>query len=140
MRVGLARRNADSRADSGPGLTRNLTMFAPASITSWHAHVYFDGASRDAAWALRETINVDLAGLMEMGRFHEKPVGPHPMWSYQLAIAALNFAQVLGWLTLNHGPLDVFVHPNTGDDLRDHRDCALWLGRSHQLDLAALNA
>ena len=34
--------------------------------------------------------------------------------------------------------LDVFVHPNTGDELRDHRDCALWLGRSHALNLAAL--
>jgi DOPA 4,5-dioxygenase len=30
------------------------------------------------------------------------------------------------------------VHPNTGDALRDHRDSALWLGRSHTLNLAAL--
>ncbi|MBI3367990.1 MAG: hypothetical protein HY021_05950 [Burkholderiales bacterium] len=60
----------------------------PSAIASWHAHVYFDGASRDAAWALRELINIELAGRMEMGRFHEKPVGPHPMWSYQLALPA----------------------------------------------------
>lgn len=111
---------------------------AASTITSWHAHVYFDAASRDAAWALREVINVELAGQMEMGRFHERPVGPHPMWSYQLAIPAADVAQVLAWLTLNHGALDVFVHPNTGDELRDHRDCALWLGRSHSLNLAAL--
>jgi DOPA 4,5-dioxygenase len=25
-------------------------------IKDWHAHVYFDAASRDAAWALRERI------------------------------------------------------------------------------------
>lgn len=110
----------------------------PATITSWHAHVYFDASSRYAAWALREHIQTHLNGLFEMGRFHEKPVGPHPMWSYQLAVPAVNFSAVLGWLTLNHGALDVFVHPNTGDDLRDHRDCALWLGRSHALNLAAL--
>jgi aromatic ring-cleaving dioxygenase len=109
-------------------------------IESWHAHVYFDGDSRDAAWRLREVILVELAGLMEMGRFHEKPVGPHPMWSYQLAFAASGFSQVVGWLTLNHGALDVFVHPNTGDELRDHRDSALWLGRSHALNLGALTA
>jgi aromatic ring-cleaving dioxygenase len=115
-------------------------MLQPSSIESWHAHVYFDAASRDAAWALREVINVELAGQMEMGRFHERPVGPHPMWSYQLAIQAGNFHQVLGWLTLNHGVLDVFVHPNTGDEMRDHRDCALWLGGSHVLDLSALKA
>jgi len=110
----------------------------PSTIDSWHAHVYFEASSREAAWSLRESIRVELAGRMEMGRFHEKPVGPHPMWSYQLAIPAASFAHVVGWLALNHGALDVFVHPNTGDELRDHRDCALWLGRSHTLNLAAL--
>ena len=54
-----------------------------AQIKDWHAHVYFDPASRDAAWALRERIEKDFD--IEMGRFHEKPVGPHPMFSYQVA-------------------------------------------------------
>ena len=110
----------------------------PSLIESWHAHVYFDAASRDAAWSLRTTIEAALAGHIELGRFHEKPVGPHPMWSYQLAFPAAVFAHVVGWLALNHGALDVFIHPNTGDELRDHRDCALWLGRSYALNLAAL--
>ena len=64
----------------------------PSIIDSWHAHVYFDASSRDAAWALRETIEAELAGRMEMGRFHERPLGPHPMWSYQLAFPAAGFA------------------------------------------------
>lgn len=115
-----------------------MDLLHPSLITSWHAHVYFEAASRAAAWALRETIEVELAGQMQMGRFHEKPVGPHPMWSYQLAVPAASFAQVLAWLALNHGELDVFVHPNTGNALRDHRDCAIWLGQSHVLNLAAL--
>ena len=118
-----------------------MTPLDPATtIDSWHAHVYFDAPRRDAAWALREIIVTALAGLMEMGRFHERPVGPHPMWSYQLAFAPAQFAVVVGWLTLNRGALDVFVHPNTGDELADHRDRALWLGRSHALNLAALGA
>ena len=113
-------------------------MLDPSIIDSWHAHVYFDASSRDAAQALRETIARELAGRVELGRFHEKPVGPHPAWSYQLAFAAANFAAVVGWLALNHGALDVFMHPNTGDELRDHRDSALWLGKSYTLNLAAL--
>jgi aromatic ring-cleaving dioxygenase len=111
---------------------------APSSIDSWHAHVYFDASSRDLAWSLREVIQVELAGLFEMGRFHEKPLGPHPMWTYQMAFPPSSFSHIVGWLTLNHGALDVFVHPNTGDELRDHRDCALWLGKSHTLDLSVL--
>ena len=46
----------------------------PSTIQSWHAHVYFDADSRDAAWSLREVIEAELAGRIEMGRFHEKPV------------------------------------------------------------------
>jgi DOPA 4,5-dioxygenase len=115
-----------------------MPTLEPSTIDSWHAHVYFDASTRDAAWALRGIIEAQMAGRIEMGRFHEKPVGPHPMWSYQLAFAAAEFSHVVSWLALNHGALDVFVHPNTGDALRDHRDSALWLGRSHTLNLAAL--
>ena len=32
------------------------------------------------------------------------------------------------------------VTPITGFELRDHRDWALWLGRSHPLDLSVLDA
>jgi aromatic ring-cleaving dioxygenase len=116
-----------------------MQIHDPSRIQSWHAHVYFDASTRDAASLLRETIATELAGRAEIGRFHEKPVGPHPQWSYQLAIPVADFTQVLGWLVLNHGHLDVFIHPNTDDPLRDHRDAALWLGRSHELNLGALD-
>ena len=109
-----------------------------SKIDSWHAHIYFDAATRDAAWAFRELTAVRFAGQAQVGRFHERPVGPHPQWSYQLEFAPREFADIVGWLALNHGVLDVFVHPNTDDELRDHRDCAIWLGHSHQLNLAAL--
>ena len=109
-----------------------------ASIESWHAHVYFDADSRDAALAFRELLGAALAGRVSIGRFHERPVGPHPRWSYQLAFEPDQFATVVGWLALNHGSLDVFLHPNTGDALRDHRDSAIWIGRAWALDLKAL--
>ena len=116
----------------------DMDDIAPLRIESWHAHVYFDAASRDAAWALREAIAAGLGQAVSLGRFHERPVGPHPMWSYQMTIPPNAFGAVVGWLTLHHGALDVFIHPNTGDALRDHRDRALWLGNSHALDLAAV--
>jgi aromatic ring-cleaving dioxygenase len=108
-------------------------------IESWHAHVYFDAASSAAARVFRDEVTAQFGGRIEMGRFHEREVGPHPRWSYQIAFAPAEFSGVVGWLALNHGALDVFVHPNTGDELRDHRDCALWLGRSHALRLEALS-
>ena len=113
-------------------------MLDVSRITSWHAHVYFDADSRDAAFQFRGLVTEKFGDSVEMGRFHERPVGPHPQWSYQIAFAPDEFANVVGWLALNHGALDVFVHPNTGDELRDHRDCAIWLGRSYTLDLRAV--
>lgn len=105
-------------------------------IQDWHAHVYFDAASRDAAWALRERI--EQAFDIEMGRFHEKPVGPHPRFSYQVLFRNDQLGPLLSWLALNRGDLTVFVHPNTGQQLADHRDRALWLGRQETLDLSVL--
>ena len=118
-------------------------MKAPAyldvsRIASWHAHVYFDAVSRDAAWAFRADVTARFGATVELGRFHERDVGPHPRWSYQIAFAPDRFADVVSWLALNHGTLDVFVYPNTDDELRDHRDCAIWLGRSYALRLDAL--
>ena len=116
--------------------TMNPTEFPV--VQSWHAHVYFDAASRDAAFALRERIVAEFGNRIEMGRFHEKPVGPHPCWSYQVAFLPVELAPLLTWLALHHGEHEVFVHPNTGETLRDHRDRAIWIGRSHALNLAAL--
>ncbi|WP_375507515.1 DOPA 4,5-dioxygenase family protein [uncultured Caballeronia sp.] len=107
-------------------------------VVSWHAHVYFNASTRDAAWQLREEIASRLGDTLQLGRFHEKPVGPHPQWSYQLAFEPGQFAVIVEWLTLNHGSLDVFIHPNTGNALRDHRDAAVWIGHSHELVLSSL--
>jgi DOPA 4,5-dioxygenase len=101
------------------------------TIADWHAHIYFDAVSRDAAAELQ-------SGALRLGRFHERPVGPHPMWSFQLGFGGDLLAPMLAWLTLNHGALDVFMHPNTGDALVDHRDSAVWIGRSHELVLKSL--
>ncbi|MBS0220640.1 MAG: DOPA 4,5-dioxygenase family protein [Proteobacteria bacterium] len=108
----------------------------PEQIKDWHAHIYFDPASRDAAWALRERIEKTFD--INMGRFHEKPVGPHPRFSYQVHFRNDQLAALLSWLAVNRDDLTVFVHPNTGEALEDHRDRAIWLGQQVPLVLDAL--
>jgi aromatic ring-cleaving dioxygenase len=113
-----------------------VAVMTPEQIKDWHAHVYFDPASRDAAWALRERIEKSFD--IEMGRFHEKPVGPHPRFSYQVHFRNDQLAPFLSWLAVSRGDLTVFVHPNTGEALEDHRDRAIWLGCQVPLNLDAL--
>ena len=107
-----------------------------AAIRGYHAHVYYDADSKPAAAALREAIEARFD--IRMGRWHDRPVGPHPRWSYQVAFEPPLFAEIVPWLALNRGDLVIFIHPETGDDLPDHRDRALWLGDYLELNLDAL--
>ena len=103
------------------------------SYDQYHAHVYFDGNSIEKAASLcREAgelfdINV--------GRVHQKPIGPHPCRSCQLAFDKTQFDQLIPWLEHNRGDLTVLIHGLTGNDLKDHTENASWLGKSVPLNL-----
>ena len=108
-----------------------------SDIQSYHAHVYFDADTVDQARALCEAARDQF--VVDMGRVHEKPLGPHPMWSCPLAFAPEVFDALVPWLALNRDGLIVFTHPNTGDALKDHRDHAIWMGTGLQLNLDIFN-
>lgn len=105
-------------------------------VRAYHAHVYFDAAQRGRAVRLRQELGRRFA--VRIGGMHDRPVGPHPQAMFQAVFAAADFGRVVPWLMQHRDGLDVLVHPDTGDDLADHRDRALWLGRSLRLDLDTL--
>jgi len=110
-----------------------------SKITGYHAHVYYpDAASREQAAALRQAIETKFE--VRMGRWRDEPVGPHPLPMYQVAFDAALFAEIVPWLMLNRNGLIIFVHPETGDDVPDHRDFPLWLGQKLDLNMAFLEA
>jgi aromatic ring-cleaving dioxygenase len=109
---------------------------APSTIRGFHAHIYFGPATVEQARrqcsAAAEKFDVT------MGRVHEKPVGPHPDWSCQLAFKPEVFGKLIPWLAMHRGGLVVFVHPISDNQLIDHRDRALWMGAVRPLDLSVL--
>lgn len=107
-----------------------------ADIQSYHAHVYYEPATRDAAARLRAWLEQRFP--VRLGRWHDAPVGPHTSAMYQVAFEADAFATIVPWLALNHAGLSVLVHPLTGDDLADHTEHALWLGPPRAIDERAL--
>ena len=109
---------------------------AIAAIRGYHAHVYYDDGSRERAAWLRDALAARFA--VEIGRWHDRPVGPHPGPSYQVAFPPALFGEIVPWLALNRGGLVVLVHPDTGDPVPDHQDHTLWLGAKLDLDLDAL--
>ena len=61
-------------------------------ITSFHAHVYFDTASSDAAARVRDSLGARF--YVQLGRWHELPIGPHPKGMYQVAFSPLSLARL----------------------------------------------
>jgi DOPA 4,5-dioxygenase len=108
-----------------------------AGIHSYHAHIYYDPATREVAAALREELE-RLFPSAQLGRWHDRPVGPHPRASYQVEFAPELFARIVPYLMLHRRELVVFLHPETGRPRDDHQHHALWLGAMLPLDLTIL--
>lgn len=103
------------------------TTPAPDRIRDYHAHIYYDGSSRERAAVLRGKIAAAFPEAV-IGRWHDEPVGPHPQSMYQVAFPVAMFASLMPWLMLNRDGLIILVHPGTGNGYADHTKHAAWLG------------
>src|SRR5688572_7793279 len=84
-------------------------------LKGYHAHVYFDTATRQIAERLRDAIVSNFA--VEAGAFCDEPRGPHPIPQFS-----------------------VVVHPLTESNYDDHTVYAMWLGTPVALRLDRLSA
>jgi len=110
-----------------------------ATITAWHAHVYYDAQdpeSRARAARLRERVEARFPA--RMGRWHDVPVGPHPSAMYQIAFSSELFPGLAPFLMLNRDGLTVLLHPETGRPRDDHTLHAAWLGAVLPLETGTL--
>ncbi|WLF80921.1 hypothetical protein PVL30_004714 [Lodderomyces elongisporus] len=56
-------------------------------------------------------------------------IGPHPTQFWEADVLRPEvFIKVFSWFQLHHGNLSVLIHPQTGDDYKDHFERAVWLG------------
>jgi aromatic ring-cleaving dioxygenase len=109
-----------------------------AKISGYHAHIYYDSRSRGGAERIRRALPRRFK--VELGRWHDEPIGPHPQSMYQVKFRASEFARIVPWLMLNRGGLSILVHPESGDDYQDHAFNALWLGEKLALRLEVFRA
>ena len=103
----------------------------------YHAHVYFDAATRPIAEQLRNTILSTFK--CEAGAFADEPRGPHPIPQFNIIFEAPEFQKLVPWLMYNREGLNVLVHPLSESNYDDHSKLALWLGTPVPLRLERLS-
>ena len=106
-------------------------------LKGYHAHVYYDAATRPIAARLRDTIISKFA--VEPGAFSDEPRGPHPVPQFNTIFEIPEFQKIVPWLMFNREGLSVLVHPLTESNYDDHSKLALWLGAPVPLRLDRLS-
>jgi DOPA 4,5-dioxygenase len=97
----------------------------------YHAHIYWQNeAQRFEALKLRQPLQ-ELG--CQLGSMHDEPIGPHPYAMYQVNYNS-NIAEDVEEF-LSKTKLDILLHEDTGDDVRDHTTGARWIGNKLTLNI-----
>jgi aromatic ring-cleaving dioxygenase len=111
-------------AGTNPAVTRKEKPMTENK--GYHAHIYYDQATKKVAETLRGTLAEKFQ--VEVGMLSDEPRGPHPIPQFVAIFETPEFQNVVPWLMLNRDGLDVLVHPLTESSYDDHSKNALWLG------------
>jgi DOPA 4,5-dioxygenase len=110
---------------------------AQGRIEGYHVHIYFSNDKDEVAnyrermiaqmlgAELKDFFGDDVKGVYNVG-----VVGPHGKPNVEIDISRESFGRVVQWLQHNNSEgLSILVHPETGDDLKDHLENSLWLNK-----------
>lgn len=97
----------------------------------YHAHIYWQNeAQRFEALHLRQPLK-ELG--CQLGTIHDSAIGPHPFPMYQVNYNSNIAEEVESLLAKNK--LDILLHEDTGNDVRDHTQGARWIGNKLKLNI-----
>lgn len=105
------------------------------------AHIYFQHTEQNEIESLREyllSVFANRSSDVFVGDVIPREVGPHPLPMLELNFSRALFTDVVLFLMGHRKQLNVLVHPNTGNDIYDHTQGAMWLGKSLQLKMDKL--
>ncbi|MCM2350504.1 MAG: DOPA 4,5-dioxygenase family protein [Bacteriovoracaceae bacterium] len=115
----------------------NSQLLPPNFPREFDAHIYFDEDSTEYAADLRSNAIAHFSGKnVFIGELIPVLVGPHPKPMFEINFPAELFSEVVLWLLEEHDDLSVLVHKLSGDDLKDHTDMAMWMGKQLLLDIS----
>src|SRR4051794_22509560 len=106
-----------------------MQMPVPDNLHGFHVHIYFDDATKAKAAIVHDSLVAEFGGQPSQPQF-TGIAGPHPIAQMQVIFRKENFtAAVVPWLMFNRQGLDILIHPLTDDEVEDHTEHAVWLGK-----------
>jgi DOPA 4,5-dioxygenase len=102
----------------------------------FHAHIYYDAASRADAVALRDAFAA-MPEISFVGAMIDGPIGPHPVPQYEVHFGGAARGAVEARIAATG--LTALIHPLTDDDLADHTSLGRWIGTPVELDISVLD-
>ncbi|MDN3616654.1 MAG: DOPA 4,5-dioxygenase family protein [Vibrio gallaecicus] len=95
----------------------------------FHGHVYFGLRNAQLAEDFRQKLIQERKDAIEVFPLVQRLVGPHKMPMFEIHFKN-NDNNLIEWLEAERGDMSVLIHPVTGgEELLDHTERAIWLGR-----------
>jgi aromatic ring-cleaving dioxygenase len=105
-------------------------------MLTFHVHVFFDPAHPEQARQASTELPAATGAVFRS--WYDRPGGPLPQAQFQVDATSAELGAVTEWLMLHRDGATVLLHPETGDDLRDHTAHAVWFGTPLDLRLDRL--
>ncbi|MGR5068895.1 MULTISPECIES: DOPA 4,5-dioxygenase family protein [Vibrio] len=94
----------------------------------YHVHVYFPLQRKEEAQALNDIIRREREDVLHVFPLVCKLVGPHKMPMFEMHLESLS-EEFVAWLDNHRGVFSALIHPVSNEELLDHTERAIWLGR-----------
>ena len=109
----------------------------PRSIAFYHAHVYYDPkTTRNRAERLRQRVGAEFPQT-KLGRWHDELVGTAHAVDVSDRVSRDGAGIIPALADAQSGRAVILLHPETGNDYRDHTAHAAWFGAVLPLRLEA---
>jgi DOPA 4,5-dioxygenase len=115
-------------------------------IQGFHFHTYFFQDNRESKADVQEfrklvfrEITTGFMRNCSMNHLNLKPIGPHPIGSFETCCNISSLGPGVSFFMKNHGKFPILLHPLTESEVLDHSDRAFWMGQKLPLDFSGLS-
>lgn len=103
-----------------------------------HAHIYYSPETREIADRFRQKIIAGFSDRTEISRLVDRPVGPHPIAMFEVDFRSEVARDLAPFLEREREGLSILIHPVSDEEVKDHTERAVWLGKRVELDIGFL--